>query len=181
MKVLQSSSDLIPKKTRLQASIISQKNGREALYLQTNRNIIITHPILQKPETVQNQCLGDSYWKKGLGDFQESVKKPKMGEIPPQSPLGSPLRVWTRRAFQASFPPQQKTLNPKDVNGVNPSNFMNKSYVCAQSKQWKRRWYLIWMVFFPYICTSNGISLLLPRFFDKCGICPIFDGLQLVS
>ena len=73
-----------------------------------------------------------------------------------------------------------------------PSNFIHKSYVCAQSKQSKqiehvfKPWKLEVVtyldgVFCPYICTSNGISLLLPRFFDKCGICHIFDGLQLVS
>ena len=36
-----------------------------------------------------------------------------MVEIPPQSPLGSPLRVWTRRAFQASFPPQCQHEKPE--------------------------------------------------------------------
>lgn len=164
--------------------------GERRYICKQTENIIITHPILQNQKLYQNKCLGDSYWKKG----SRSVKKPnKDGWDPTTISTWVILTGLDQEGIPSVLSASMSTLDPKDVNGINPLQTLwtNLMFLLNLSNQNRLNMVLkpsklevvtyLDAFFLSKICTSNGISLLLPRFFDKCGICPIFDGLQLVS
>lgn len=106
-----------------------KKKWKRGIYLPTEISSSPT-PFSKNQKLYQNQCLGDSYWKKGLGDFPEVSKSQRLlrshHNLHLGHPYGSGPGGHSKRPFRL-FTQHEDTRRMSMMS--TPSNFM-KQILC---------------------------------------------------